>query len=191
VAQHRLAERFDLVPVMRLEQLRGPTTGPEAGVATPPGVTLRGYRPDDPHDLDAVVAIHNVAFSTEQVTGELVAERLARTFMGPDHLVMAELDGHPAGFVWMASPRPDGEGDGHGELVFLAVDPGAAGRGVGRALVAAGLGLLAGLGVERCMLYVEADNTPALRLYRRAGLRLHHADVLLAPRGEGLAEVAW
>jgi mycothiol synthase len=176
-AQHRLAAAFGLAPVRRLLHLRGGTA--VQPVPAPPGVTLRGFAPGD---QAGVIAVHNAAFTTELLDDDLMADRLARSFMGPGNLVVAEADGKIIGYAWMASPRPDGEGEG-GELFLLAVHPERGGGGLGRALLAAGLGLLAGRGVDRATLYVDGANTPAVRLYERLGFTLHHTDVLLAPGG--------
>jgi ribosomal protein S18 acetylase RimI-like enzyme len=39
---------------------------------------------------------------------------------------------------------------------------------------------LAGLGLRRALLYVEADNQPALRLYRRFGVTVAATDTVFA-----------
>ena len=48
---------------------------------------------------------------------------------------------------------------------MIAVDPDFHGRGLGAQLTLAGLDHLAGEGIETGMLYVDADNTPAVTLY--------------------------
>ncbi len=60
---------------------------------------------------------------------------------------------------------------------MLGVDPDRAARGLGSALLAAGLDLLAARGLDEVDLYVEADNAPALALYRRAAFRDAAVDV--------------
>ncbi len=67
-----------------------------------------------------------------------------------------------------------GAGDGNAllpraELLSLAVDPAARGRGVGEALVRACVDELAGLGAPSSRVVVDAANEAALRLYRRCG----------------------
>ena len=63
-----------------------------------------------------------------------------------------------------------------GEIYVIAVDPDFHGLGLGRALTLAGLDHLARRDVTVGMLYVEADNTAALRLYEQLGFTVHHTD---------------
>lgn len=64
-----------------------------------------------------------------------------------------------------------------GEFYAVAVAPEHQGAGLGRALMAAGMAKLSERGIREATLYVEADNTPALRLYRGFGFREHSIDV--------------
>jgi mycothiol synthase len=58
----------------------------------------------------------------------------------------------------------------------IAADPSFHGRGTGRALVLAGLDHLAAEGLRTGMLYVDATNTPAVRLYHRLGFTVDHVE---------------
>jgi ribosomal-protein-alanine N-acetyltransferase len=55
------------------------------------------------------------------------------------------------------------------ELLTIATDPAAQGRGLGRTLLQAGLDHLAGLGVVNAFLEVAVTNTAAIRLYASTG----------------------
>ena len=57
------------------------------------------------------------------------------------------------------------------EILSVAVAAARRGKGLARRLLDLHLRRLAGLGVRRVFLEVEEGNTPALRLYRRAGFR--------------------
>lgn len=55
------------------------------------------------------------------------------------------------------------------EILSVAVAASARGRGIARKLLALHLGRLAAHGISAVFLEVDEDNTPARRLYRRAG----------------------
>ena len=52
---------------------------------------------------------------------------------------------------------------------MVAVDPEGQGRGLGRELTAAGLESIHARGITNGILYVDADNTPAVTLYLSLG----------------------
>jgi mycothiol synthase len=64
-----------------------------------------------------------------------------------------------------------------GEVYVLGIDPEAQGGGLGTALTLAGLRHLAGRGIDRVMLYVEADNPAGIALYARLGFTVWDVDV--------------
>jgi mycothiol synthase len=174
--QQHLVERHGLTPIRYLLQLRGPTAGASVPASLAGSLRIRGFTAAE---VPALVELHNAAFSYERLDAASANARLARSYMGPDHVLVAEApDGRLAGYVWMSSPPPHGEGEGAGELVLLAVHPDWQGHHLGQSLAAAGLELLANRGVDRCTLYVDRANTPAVRVYERAGFTLHHMDIL-------------
>ena len=59
---------------------------------------------------------------------------------------------------------------------MIAVDPDFAGRGLGRQLTLAGLDYLSSKGLDEAMLYVDATNTPAVKLYVELGFTVNHID---------------
>jgi mycothiol synthase len=65
-----------------------------------------------------------------------------------------------------------------GEVYVLGVDPAAQGGGLGRALTLVGLRHLRDRGVRGVLLYVEADNPAAIRLYTSLGFTRAAIDVM-------------
>ena len=59
---------------------------------------------------------------------------------------------------------------------MISVDPDFRGLGLGRDLVLAGLDHLSSRGITVGMLYVDADNTAAVGLYRKLGFEIDHTD---------------
>jgi mycothiol synthase len=75
-----------------------------------------------------------------------------------------------------SSARSSSDGRALGEIYVVAVDPDFAGRGLGRQLTLAGLDHLASKGVTEAMLYVDATNMPAVKLYVELGFTVNHID---------------
>ena len=106
----------------------------------------------------------------------------------PNHAIPAGIDGfcwtreHPATH---GGVQHDGDGAAEpamGEIYVIAADPSTAGTGLGRALTVAGLEHLHHRGLRVGMLYVEAINTAALRLYERLGFVVHHSSAAYTTR---------
>ena len=137
----------------------------------PAGVNIDTYQSDD---LSALVEVNAEAFREHPEQGELTAadfeQRMGQAWFDPEGLLLAHDDdsGRLLGFHWTkVEPRDDG-GEPVGEVYALAVLPDAAGRGIGRALLAAGVRHLQDRGVAEVILYVEASNTRVVDMYRSA-----------------------
>jgi mycothiol synthase len=104
------------------------------------------------------------------------ARRTSADWFDPAGLFVAERDGRIIGFHWTKVE------DGIGEVYVVGIDPDAQGGGLGTALTARGLRHLHDQGLPIVDLYVEGDNTPALKVYRRLGFEQHAKDVLYSPQ---------
>lgn len=168
-AHEDLAERAGLSVWRRLLQLRCPLP-----LAETTDLATRPFRPGV--DDDAWLGVNNRAFAWHPEQGgwdrSTLAARRAEPWFDPQGFLLHEEGGRLLGFCW-TKVHAD-EDPPLGEIYVIAVDPSAAGRGLGRALTVAGLDHLADRGLRVGMLYVEADNAPALRLYRALGFTPHH-----------------
>jgi len=167
-----LADRTGFRPVRALWLMRRPADAPvpDAGSS---GFRLRPFRPGV--DDSAFLALNAKAFADHPEQGGLdqhgLVERTAEEWFDPAGFLVAETpDGDGlAGFHWTkVHPAPPGESP-VGEVYVIGVDPSAQGTGLGRQLLSAGLQHLRTRGAGEVVLYVEADNVPAVRLYRSFG----------------------
>ena len=119
-------------------------------------------------DDAALVAVNNAAFvehpENSSMTLDDFRERVTRAWFDAGGIVMAWHGAEFAGFCW-TKRHPDGSG----EIYIIGVDPTWQGRGVGRALVVAGLEHLASVGATTARLYVDGANHAARWLYRDLG----------------------
>jgi mycothiol synthase len=179
-----LAARFGLVAERELWRMRRSLVEPLDPPHLPDGVTLRPFRVGA--DEAELLRVNNAAFSWHPEQGGWtaadVAVREAEPWFDAAGLLLAVDPADPArvlGFHWtkVHPSGPDGGGP-IGEVYVLAVDPAARGRGLGPALTLAGLAHLRGLGgLDAVLLYVEADNAAAVRVYRGLGFTLWGRDV--------------
>jgi ribosomal protein S18 acetylase RimI-like enzyme len=102
-----------------------------------------------------------------QRTDEVWAERIHNAATsGKDCALLAELDGEAVGLVWA---KVNATAQDHANIFQMWVSPEARGRGVGSALLTAALEWCRSRAVTVVKLGVTCGDTPAVRLYRRAG----------------------
>ncbi|MGW2399171.1 mycothiol synthase [Kitasatospora sp. NPDC001664] len=177
----RLAEERGAELVRELRQMRKPAEPVPAAPVLPAGVTVRTFRPG--RDEAAWLALNALAFAHHPEQGSWterdLADRQAEAWFDPSGFFLAVRgDGDGAervvGFHW-TKVHPDGLG----EVYVVGVDPAEQGNGLGKALTATGLRHLAeDRKVPTVLLYVDADNHAAVRVYEGQGFTVHEVDLM-------------
>lgn len=172
----RLAQRYGLGRVRELWRMGRELTGADLAEPVLPGdVTIRAFRVGE--DETPVVRVNRRAFSWHPEQGamtedDLRAKQRENWFDPAGFLVAVDSAGRTVGFHW-TKVHPDGTG----EVYVLGVDPDTHGQGLGTALTLAGLRHLQDAGCAAVILYVEADNPAAIKVYRRLGFDHQSTDV--------------
>jgi mycothiol synthase len=170
-AAARIAARFGVPRERELKIMARPTSAPVPEPVVPEGVLIRSFRPaDEPRLLEVNAAAFAHHPEQGHMTSEDFRERTAEAWFDAEGLLLAVDADDPdelLGFHWTKVHRD--EDPPYGEVYVVAVNPKAAGRGLGTVLTRAGLRHLAGTGVDRVILYVDGDNEPAIALYERQG----------------------
>lgn len=211
-----LARGEGFVEMRRLVQMRRSLRTSLPSVALPAHVRVDTFRVG--RDEQAWLDLNSRAFAWHPEQGRwTLADLQAREAEGwfdPDGFFLAWAADEPraegtaerperlVGFHWtkLHGGFPDGAPEtdaavvpshGHdllGEVYVVAVDPDERGTGLARALTMLGLHHLRARGADEVMLYVEADNAPALALYERLGFVRHDVDRMF--RSPGRATIA-
>jgi mycothiol synthase len=179
------------VTTRQLWQMRRSLRSRLPDAAVPAGYTLRTFVPGQ--DDEAWVDLNAAAFADHPEQGGWtladLRHRMAEDWFDPagffllvaggDNSADAAGHGDLAGFHWTklhthdtSSARSDGHGHGHepiGEVYVVGVAPAHRGRHLGSALTVLGLRHLRSRGLAQAMLYVDSDNTAAVRTYQRLG----------------------
>jgi len=174
----RLAEELGFELVRELRQMRRPLPvedAADAEITLPPGVELRTFRPGQ--DDAAWLALNAAAFAHHPEQGGWtardLAERLAEPWFDPAGFFLATRGDELVGFHWT---KVEG---GMGEVYVVGVSPSEQGNGLGRALTSVGLRHLGrDRGLGTVLLYVDADNPAAVRVYERLGFTVYEVDLM-------------
>lgn len=154
----------------------------EAASPVPDGVRVRTFRPGT--DEAGWLALNAAAFAGHPEQGRLTRtdldERMAESWFDPAGFFLAATGGADetdtetmVGFHW-TKQHPDRLG----EVYVLGVAPSLSGRGLGKALLGAGLRHLRDRGNTTVELYVEADHRGAVGLYQGYGFTVAGRDVM-------------
>jgi mycothiol synthase len=150
------------------------------------GIVVRPFRPGQ--DEEAFLALNAEAFAGHPEQGSMTRadldQRMAEPWFDPAGFFLAEDARAPQGEVDQGLESPSllgfhwtkvhlDEEPSVGEVYVVGVSPAAQGRGLGKILTLTGLHHLRDRGPAEVILYVEADNAPAIAVY--AGLGFTHA----------------
>ncbi len=172
ISHVEVARLVGLTPGRTLHQMRRPLP-----LGDPhPQLDVRTFRIG--HDEPAWLEINNRAFAHHPEQGgwnlATLESRMAQPWFDPSGFIIHEIDGRIAGFCWT---KVDPEVDPSlGEIYVIAVDPDFHGRGLGSALVVAGLDNMARRGITEAMLFVDAENLAAVEMYKSLGFRVTRTD---------------
>jgi mycothiol synthase len=160
-------------PERELRQLRMTLPVPDVP-RFPTSISIRSFRRGV--DEDSWLEVNNAAFAGHPENGswtkQVLEDRENQEWFDPGDFLIAWEAADLVGFCWTKR-----HSDTLGEIYVVAVAPAARGRGLGRTLVLEGLRHMAEVRqLTKAMLYVDADNAPALGLYEKLGFRLDHVD---------------
>ena len=165
----------------------------------PEGLSARTFELENYQRADgpAWIETNAAAFAHHPEQGKLVLEdlvqRVESEWFRPEGFFIAGNSSAPepsiAAYVWTKIPtaQEKGEYSPAGEIYVVGVHPNAQGGGLGRTLTLKALAYLAlaqderGRDLRAIELYVDEDNTPALKLYESLGFRVHTIDRMYAP----------
>jgi mycothiol synthase len=205
-AAGQLARSMGFDTTRRLWQMRRSLYAPIPDPRWAPGIHVRTFAPG--RDDEAWVALNARAFAGHPEQGEWTVDDLRRRmdepWFDPEGFFLAErTDGGEGGgalelvgFHWTkvhggarSAHEPDGPHthDDHahdpiGEVYVVGVDPSEQGKGLGVALTLVGLRYMRAKGLGEVMLYVDADNAPAIHVYQRLGFTRWDTDVMYRHR---------
>lgn len=182
-AARHLAQVLGLKLFRELRQLRRPLGGIQLEEPTwPPGVRVRTFVPGK--DDAAWLEVNAASFAHHPEQGSMTQvdldARKAQAWFDPGGFFLAVERSAAGGermlgFHWTKVHTAEGLG----EVYVLGVAPEAQDRGLGKALTTVGLRYLSReRALPTAMLYVDADNVPALRVYEGLGFRTHETDLM-------------
>lgn len=177
-----LARDMGFVHSRVLWQMRRSLYAPLPKPVIPEGVEIRPFVVGS--DEDAWLEVNARAFvdlpDQARWTRDDLERRLHEPWFSADGFLLAWRGDRLVGFHWT---KVHGGGHGShqhdliGEVYVVCVDPDEAGTGLGRAITLVGLQHLRSLDLPQAMLYVDATNTRAVRLYESLGFVKWDTDV--------------
>ncbi|WP_313813697.1 mycothiol synthase [Glutamicibacter sp.] len=184
-AARKLAESIGLSRVRELYRMRREGTDSLEEVPLQRGLTLRTFRVGE--DETAWLEANAKAFEHHPEQGSMTLNdldaRMNENWFDPSGFFLAfDQEDQLLAFHWTKiHPASADSSRPMGEVYVVGVRPEAQGLGLGRALTITGINYLLEQGVDSVLLYVDADNEAAVKLYRSLGFTLWDADIMYGP----------
>jgi mycothiol synthase len=179
-----LAAKLGWERVRDLWQMRLAISTPIDEPSYPDDVTVRTFVPG--LDEAAWVEVNAAAFEHHPEQGHLTVTDLQARERQPwfdsTGFFLAERDGAVVGSHWTKVHVDEDGVPEVGEVYVVGVSPVMQGTGLGTALTLTGLQYLRDRGLD-VILYVDADNAAAVKVYRRIGFETEKVDVQYARPG--------
>jgi mycothiol synthase len=182
-----LADSFNFEKIRAVLQMQKQLTDIEQLPEMDPKIIIRSFLPG--LDSSDWLSLNNKVFKDhpEQSDWQLsdLNHRLGEEWFDEKGFFIASLNNQMIGSTWTkihgALTHDHGGSHDHpaiGEIYITAVDPDYSGSGLGRALTITALNYLKYQGLKDAMLYVDFDNTRALKLYNSLGFTESGKDIL-------------
>jgi mycothiol synthase len=182
-----LADSFNFEKIRAVLQMQKQLTDIEKLPKIDPKIIIRSFLPG--LDSNDWLSLNNKVFKDhpEQSDWQLsdLNHRLGEEWFDERGFFIASLNNQMIGSTWTkihgALTHDHGGSHDHlaiGEIYITAVDPDYSGSGLGRALTVTALNYLKYQGLTDAMLYVDFDNTRALKLYNSLGFTESGKDIL-------------
>jgi mycothiol synthase len=182
-----LANSFNFEKIRAVLQMQKQLTDIEKLPEMDPKIIIRSFLPG--LDSNDWLSLNNKVFKDhpEQSDWQLsdLNHRLGEEWFDEKGFFIASLNNQMIGSTWTkihgALTHDHGGSHDHlaiGEIYITAVDPDYSGSGLGRALTITALNYLKYQGLTDAMLYVDFDNTRALKLYNSLGFTESGKDIL-------------
>ena len=134
-------------------------------------------------ELEAMVALHQAAFGTQNMTIEARRAIMSNPAYIPElDLLLEAPDGTLTAFCYCSIPQEANElsGRSEGEIGIIGTSPAYQKRGLGRAMLLAGLQHLKNFGVETATLGTSSENEGAHSVYFSVGFRVSYRSLWYA-----------